>query len=368
MRVLLLDQYRDVGGAQTVLLQVLGCLVSRGFEVAAAIPIGGGLEATIRERFGEGVELIAIPELALTPRHKSSRDAVRLAGYSAGLLRLAPSLRRFHYVYVHGPRLFPAFAGLSSLISARYVYHVHLEHSRLEKSIIRGLLWHPRTHAVIAPSEFVMRGLGSRANRGRLRLVENALSETMSALPFVDRWADAERLDLVAVGRLIPEKGQDVVLDLAANFGRHRFHLIGCADPARPEYAAALRRRATPNVVFHGQVGDVASTIHQIGAQVCLVPSRRDESFGLAAIEGMACSCLTVTSGRGGLGNIAERTGAWTARTAEEWRAAIERIEGSAPDEMAHAAREQHDRTLDCYGFERFARDVAEIFSSETAR
>lgn len=364
MRVLLVDQYRDVGGAQTVLLQVLGCLVSRGFAVAAAIPGGGGLEKAIRARFGDGIEQISIPELALTPRNKTARDGVRLARYSAGLLRLVPTLRRFDYVYVHGPRLFPAFAGLSSLASARYVYHVHLEHSGIEKTIIRALLRHPRTHAVIAPSEFVLRGLGSGANGTRLRLVENALSKRMTTLPFVDRWRDAERLELVTVGRLIPEKGQDLVLDLAANCGRHRFHLIGGADPTRPEYASALRRRATPNVVFHGQVADVVSTIDEIGAHVSLVPSRRDESFGLAAIEGMACSCLTVTSGRGGLGDIARRTGAWTARSAEEWRAAIERIEASPPEEMARAAKEQHDRTLDCFGFERFARDVGAIFSA----
>ena len=363
MRVLLVDQYRDIGGAQTVLLRVLGCFVSRGFEVATAIPGGGELENAIRARFGARVEQIAVPELVLTPRHKTARDGVRLAMYSAALMRLAPALRRFDYVYVHGPRLFPAFVGLSSLIPGRYVYHVHLEHSGLEKAIIGGLLRHPRTHAVIAPSEFVLRGLRSRANGTRLRLVENSLSERMSALPFVDRWRGAERLELVTVGRLIPEKGQDLVLDLAAHFTRHRFHLIGCADPSRPEYASELRGRATPNVVFHGQVSDVVATINEIGAHVCLVPSRRAESFGLSAIEGMACSCLTVASGRGGLGDIAERTGAWTAGAADAWRAAIERIETSPPQEMSLVAKAQHDRALDGYSFERFARDVAAIFS-----
>jgi glycosyltransferase involved in cell wall biosynthesis len=367
MRVLLIDQYRDIGGAQTIFLQLAESLLAMGVDVQPMFPLGGTLEAEIGARFGDRVRCVGIPELELTSGRKTPADAVRLARHGLALLRLRPLLARFDYVYVNGPRLFPAFLLLSSLVPGRFIYHVHLDHSPIEKAVIAALVAHPRTHAVVAASEFVLRrlqrSLGRLADGPRVRVLENSLNRTLSSVEFVNRWSDAATLDIVTIGGLIPEKGTDIIVDLASANPQHRFHMIGDADPRRPSFAAALRARATSNVMFHGRVANVRAAIEGIGAQVHLMPSRREESFGLAAIEAMACSCFTVTSGRGGLADIACRTGAWTAPTSSAWQDAIDRIQRTPRDDMAAAAREQHRRTLDQYGYARFERDLAVLFA-----
>lgn len=361
VRVMVLDQYEDLGGGQTVFLQVIDALQSGGLEVAAAFPHGGPLEQVIRKRFGDAVECLRIPDLRLDAATGTVGKVAAMAARSARLLGLLPALRSSDFVYVNGPRLFPVFLALSTLVRSRFVYHVHLDHSALELRLIDALLRHPRTHAVVANSPFVHGRLATRIGAGghqRLKLVENALPRSLAGRPFVDRWQGTGRLQLVTVGRLMPEKGQDLVVDLAAANPGCDFHLLGGVDPEHRGYGAELRRRAGGNVVFHGAVEDVPATLDAIGAQVNLVPSRRDESFGLAAIEGMACSCLTVTSGRGGLLHIAEQTGAWTARRIEEWQAAVARI-CSAPRALSSSeARRQYERTMQRYDPGRFAREI----------
>lgn len=367
MRVLAVDQYRDIGGGQSIFLRTLDCLVQRGAIVTAAVPAGGSVAAAIDSRFGGRVERIDIDEPRLTLGHKTPADALRVARHSFDLLRLRPQAAGADYVYVNGARLFPASLVLSSFVRSRFVYHVHLDHSALEKAVIAAALHHPRTHAVLANSVFVQsrleRSLGPLARNSRLRLLENSLSAELSATKFVNRWQHGEPLRAVVIGRLLPEKGQDIVVELAALHRDVTFHFLGADDPGRPDFTAELRARAGPNVTFHGHTDDVARTIAELRPQLNLVPSRREESFGLAAIEGMACSCLTVTSGRGALSDIARETGAWTASTIGEWSAAIDRVRRSDRAEMAGEAARQHQRTLDRYGYVRFARQVAEILA-----
>lgn len=371
MKVLLLDQYRDVGGGQTVFLQILRCLVARNVAVTAAIPLGGSLEAAVRAEWNGRVECVGIPEPTLTSGHKTVRDAARLLGHGAELFRLRRRLPEFDLVYVNGARLFPAFIAMSSTTRTRVIYHVHLDHGAVERAIIGAALAHPRTHAVLACSDFVARGLrstlGPLGHTKKLKLVENALGAPFSSLAFVDRWRSDSPRPAVVIGKLIPEKGPDIVLELARAHPRMTFHMIGDADPTRSAYADALRARAPENVVFHGRVANVRDHIEAIGACVNLVPSQRAESFGLAALEGMACSCLTVTSDAGGLEDIAKRTGAWTARSMRDWHAAIDRILSSPPEEMAAIARAQHEKTLSLYAPDRFARDLMSVIESLTA-
>ena len=105
------------------------------------------------------------------------------------------------------------------------------------------------------------------------------------------------------------------------------------------------------------------AAIEEIGATINLVPSRRPESFGLSAIEGMACSCLTITSGVDGLADVGRETGAWTATSAGEWRNSLDRIQGSSADELREIARIQQERTSQRYAPARFARELLEIVS-----
>jgi len=372
--ILLVDQFGEVGGGQTVYLQVAQTLLGAGLRVEAALPVGGSLEHAIRSRFGGALPCHGIPEARLRPGQKTLRDAVDLARYSA---QVAAPLRhlasRFDVVYVNGARLFPLCLAVSSAVPARFVYHVHLDYPRTGKLLIGALLRHPRTDAVLVNSRFVLDrlqgALGRLCAAGKLRLLENALSEPLSRAPFVDRWRGPgnARLKVVLIGRIVREKGQDIGVHLAAKFPMMEFHFLGAPDFGDPGFARRLKALAGGNVVFHGRVDDVAGEIGRIGAHVNLVPSRWAEPFGLSAIEGMACSCLTVTSGRGGLGDISAQTGAWVAHDAREWEQALERIQRSSAASMASEARRQHGRTTSRYSSERFDRDLLRILGGREA-
>jgi glycosyltransferase involved in cell wall biosynthesis len=111
----------------------------------------------------------------------------------------------------------------------------------------------------------------------------------------------------VALGRLSPEKGQDVFLEaareVAARVPGARFVLAG--EPFRPgdtAYEARLRAMAdTPplsgRVDFTGFHAEVPRLL--AGAALVCVPSR-SEGLGIAALEAMAARRAVIASALGG--------------------------------------------------------------------
>lgn len=119
-------------------------------------------------------------------------------------------------------------------------------------------------------------------------------------LPGIERTGD-----LVFVGRLVSDKGVDVLLDalgvLTGEGLLPRLTVVG-DGPERP----LLAERA-------GRLG-IADRVHFLGTRtgedlveilnrhrILVVPSRYNEPFGIVALEGIACGCLVVGSAGGGL-------------------------------------------------------------------
>ncbi len=111
--------------------------------------------------------------------------------------------------------------------------------------------------------------------------------------------------ELAFLGRLVSDKGVDVLLDalalLAADGLRPRLSVIG-EGPER----AALEEQARclglgTAVSFLGvRTGeDLAQLLHR--HQILVAPSRYREPFGTVALEGIACGCAVVGSADGGL-------------------------------------------------------------------
>jgi len=110
--------------------------------------------------------------------------------------------------------------------------------------------------------------------------------------------------DIVFVGRLVSDKGVDLLLealDALARSGRRLSLTIVGEGPEE----AALRclcadRELDDQVTFTGKrMGhDLAALMNQ--HRVMAVPSR-NEGFGIVALEGIACGCVLVGSDAGGL-------------------------------------------------------------------
>ena len=111
--------------------------------------------------------------------------------------------------------------------------------------------------------------------------------------------------DLVFLGRLVDDKGIDLLLQALARVRERglkpRLTIIGRGpeEPALRQLSSQLGLDA--QVEFVGQVSgaDLVGLLNR--HRVLVVPSRWQEPFGLVALEGMACGCVPLVADCGGL-------------------------------------------------------------------
>nr|WP_255360375.1 glycosyltransferase family 4 protein [Mycobacterium sp. 852013-51886_SCH5428379] len=136
----------------------------------------------------------------------------------------------------------------------------------------------------------------------------------------LDRLNDTSRDEfrLLCVGRLMPWKGQDLLLDalhlISGHDGRLRVRIVGAEFGGAGELTANLRLKAETlgshvSVDFVGESMTVAD--HYAWADAVVVPSKKPEPFGKVVIEGMAAGCTVIASAHGGPAEVIEdrRTG-----------------------------------------------------------
>ncbi len=111
--------------------------------------------------------------------------------------------------------------------------------------------------------------------------------------------------DLVFVGRLVSDKGLDILLDAltlpALAELRPRLTVVGDGPELSKLKNQAARLRLERQVIFLGtRTGEELVKILN-DHRVLVVPSRYREPFGIVALEGIACGCRVVGSVGGGL-------------------------------------------------------------------
>ena len=122
-----------------------------------------------------------------------------------------------------------------------------------------------------------------------------------------------ERLILFA-GRVVPDKAPDLFIAACAQalpaLPGWRAAIIGAdgfgAEQPDSRFIASLRPLAAAagvTLVGHQPHGEVLAAMAR--AAIVAVPSRWNEPFGLTALEAIACGAALVTSGRGGLAEVA---------------------------------------------------------------
>jgi glycogen(starch) synthase len=163
------------------------------------------------------------------------------------------------------------------------------------------------------------------------------------------RFARADDLLVLMVGRLVYEKGFHLALDALAPVVRARpgvrFVVAGTgtaeAELKSQARALGLSRYGT----FLGWVGDdMLHSLYRV-ADLCIVPSIY-EPFGLVALEAMASGCLCVVADTGGLREVVPGDGTaglrFPVRDSDALRAILERVltDDEARGQMIAEARE----------------------------
>lgn len=144
--------------------------------------------------------------------------------------------------------------------------------------------------------------------QAKLTVVHNGV-DTSFFTPDPGRRRD-DHIEVVFIGRVLPEKGPDVLIEAVRRLGRADVHLtivgaIGFDPHSRlTEFERSLRQQAaqTPTVVTFRPFlprSDIAAVLR--ASDVAVVPSRWAEPFALTVLEGMASGAAVIGSRIGGV-------------------------------------------------------------------
>ena len=335
--VLVVHPGAELYGADRVLLGSVAALVA-DFDVTVALPGSGPLTAEL-EALGARVVRCRMPVLR--------NDALRPAGLArlvADALRgLVPALRLIRGrgtagVYVNTLTL-PSWPLLARVAGRRSLCHVHEAEQSLPRLLRRGLALGPvLAHRVVANSGFTRDVLAEVAPRTARRstVVHNVVPGRPVVQPVRETLTGPLRL--LYVGRLSPRKGPQVAVAALGELVRRgvdaRLVLLGSVFTGYEWFEAELRSSIAAagldeRVDFVGFADDVWP--HLADADVVLVPSVGDESFGNTAVEAVLAARPLVVSDHSGL---REATAGYAAMRAvdparpEGWADAIQAVTG----------------------------------------
>jgi glycogen(starch) synthase len=187
------------------------------------------------------------------------------------------------------------------------------------------------------------------------------------------RYARADELLVLLVGRLVYEKGFHLALDALAPVIKRlrnvRFVVAGTgtaeAELKRQSRRLGLSRHGT----FLGWVGDdMLHSLYRV-ADLCIVPSIY-EPFGLVALEAMASGCLCVVADTGGLREVVPGDGTvglrFPSRDSDALEAILEQVltDDAARAQFVAEAREHVLR----FDWSEVARETRSVYETLVSR
>lgn len=275
MRILVVSyKYKPNIGGSEVIAELLGC----GFQEAGhEVQIVTGTKEASAVTAGE-LNVIRAPTVLELCRAVAWADVLVLNGIAAKFVWPLFLLRR------------PALV----------IHHIWLPKDR------RGLLkrWFARRCRQIAVSQAVADSLD-----GTVSVIGNTYQDKIFRL---QKEVVRDR-DLIFVGRMVSSKG---AMDLVSVIARLRdrglkpnLTLVG-DGPQRERIAQKAQELGVGDQVeLTGVLQGVALAEVLNRHRVVVIPSRWHEPFGLVALEGIACGCVVVGSGSGGLADAIGRCG-----------------------------------------------------------
>ncbi|MET7604056.1 glycosyltransferase [Streptomyces avermitilis] len=164
-----------------------------------------------------------------------------------------------------------------------------------------------------------------------------------------ERHARVDETLLVMCSRLSVEKRPGTALDTLEALvrrGRRAVLVVAGDGPLRARLEQRARERRLP-VTFLGHVGDRALLgALQASADVCLAPGPA-ETFGLAALEAMACGTPVVASASSALSEVVGSAGATAADHGDAFADAVVSLLGRPERERRETARAR----AECFGW-----------------
>jgi glycosyltransferase involved in cell wall biosynthesis len=154
-------------------------------------------------------------------------------------------------------------------------------------------------------------------------------------------------LTVLCIGRLVAQKGIDVLLEAWRRLGDSRLELLLVGDgPLR----ADLERRGVPGVRFAGRLPPAQVREHMLAGRALVFPSRSYEGQPMVVLEALAAGLPVLASSLGGMPELLAPLGsAWLAPvgTVAGWVEALRRLaDGQLVDQASTDARAQYERSF----------------------
>jgi glycosyltransferase involved in cell wall biosynthesis len=281
MRVLVVaPSFGEFGGVEAFVLRLARAL-SEHPEVRPTICFKRVTVFDMQPSLDRSVAASAVPVVFVDRASRSllrqirAADIVHSQNASIDVALMAALLRKPHVTTIHGwrrQRMTPR-ALLSNLAAT-------LAKRRLYNSDFVWRTWEPN---------------GRRRGSGKLPIISDLPSDQVDP---------SERRGFVFVGRWIPDKGIDVLIDAyeRAQIDREKWPLLLMGDgPLRSALEAEIRSRGITGIEVTGHVDEQARNDRVPRAKWLVAPSHTNEGLGLSPIEARSVGVPCIVTRDGGL-------------------------------------------------------------------
>ena len=300
MRVLLIDQFGDLGGAQQSLLEAAEGFAARGWELHAVIP-AGPLATRIAPYVRSVTTIVCGP---FAPARKRFWDGLRMAAQLPGhvsAIAHACSREGIDVLYVNGPRLLPA-ASLARG-SRSLMFHAHSVVTQPLARAMTGRALRKSGVRMVASSRYAASWIETYVGPDCVRVIYNG---TRGFQRTPQPRARFRRIGVL--GRIAPEKGQMTFVRAAriaasSNSGL-RFTVCGSPMFAARAYFDAMKAEADGGVSWEPWTDDVGSFFANI--DVLVVPSEPVDANPRVIPEAYAAGVPVIAFAAGGVPELVE--------------------------------------------------------------
>jgi glycosyltransferase involved in cell wall biosynthesis len=301
MRLLCVDQYGSIGGAQRCLLDLLPAFVDRQWSVSIAAPDSGPL-LSLAKSFG--CPVLPLSTSRLSSYQKSAAEMARYAGMVPSWaihLRRAAQSSRAELIYVNGPRVLPPAAFVARLKAIPLVFHAHHRLTQLSAIRLTRAALNLSRASVIACSRFVAESFDGFG--GRVTVIYNGSPDLASR-------SGRRRNDhpnIGVIGRIDREKGQlDFVRAAQLVHGvmpNVRFTVVGSPQFGNENYyRQVVEESRTLPITFVGWTDRVDEALAEF--DVLVVPSPSTEATPRIILEAFSAGVPVVSFRSEGIAEI----------------------------------------------------------------
>ncbi|MEO5926377.1 MAG: glycosyltransferase family 4 protein [Bryobacteraceae bacterium] len=297
MRVLLIDQFSELGGAQRGLLEAAEGFAARGWGLHAAIPEGPLVERL--QHLGSGVSVIPCgPYQSVT---KTISDGFRFASqfrYQAAVIADIVGTQGIDVLYVNGPRPLPPAAWARR--GRPLVFHSHSVVTQATAAALAGRSLRWADAHVLASSEFVASWLRPFVPQPRLHVVYNGIRK----VPAPRTRGSYRRIGVL--GRIAPEKGQLTFVRAARIAAESEpdltFTIAGAPIFGSQAYMDQVRSEAGPRVSFLDWTENIGEFF--AGIDILVVPSEAVDANPRVIPEAYSAGVPVIAFDSGGVGEL----------------------------------------------------------------